>query len=179
DLRMTCLARRRDQLDALTNVLAGGDRETAAHAIDAVFALPDLAGCADAAALTAAVPPPADAGLRAKVAALDRRLDRARSLQQAGQVPAALTEAQRAAADARTIDYAPARARALFRLGDIDSDAGDGRAAEASFFEAARLAALAHDDRMLGEVYLGLVWAIGYQEARYADATVMARVADA
>jgi len=161
DLRMGCLDRRRAQLDALSTVLGDGEREAVAHAVDAAFALPDLARCADVAALTAAVPRPDDPGLRTRVDAIERQLDHVSALQQAGLVPAALAEAQRVAAEARAIEYAPTRARALFLLGDLESDAGNGGVAEATLFGAAKAAAYAHDDHLLAEVYLALTWVIG------------------
>ncbi len=179
DLRMRCLERRRDQLGALAAVLASAAPTTGAQAIDAAFALPDLHRCADADALNAAVPPPENAALRERVEDLDHRLDRALALQQAGMVPAALAEAQATAADAARIDYPPIRARALFRLGDLQSDAGEGSAAETTLYQAAKAAAIAHDDRLLAESYLALAWVLGYQQARFTDATVLTRVCEA
>src|SRR6185436_6392234 len=98
DLRVRCLDRRRAQLGAMTALLAAADHDAIAHAIDAAFALPELRACADTVALSAAVPPPDDPALRARIEQIDRRVDRARALQLAGKLPASLDEAHAAAA---------------------------------------------------------------------------------
>lgn len=73
-LRMTCLERRRIDLEALTNVLANPTAEQAARAVESAETLLPLSSCADIEALRAPVPPPADAKLRARTDALYKEL---------------------------------------------------------------------------------------------------------
>ncbi len=73
-LRMTCLERRRIDLEALTNVLAKPTAEQATRAVESAENLPPLSYCADIEALRAPVPPPADAKLRARTDALYKEL---------------------------------------------------------------------------------------------------------
>src|SRR5262249_45974600 len=71
DLRMQCLDRRLGQVRALPALLARRpDPDLLPNAIPAVVGLQPLDGCADAAALTAATPPPREPGRRAWLAAL-------------------------------------------------------------------------------------------------------------
>src|SRR5262249_34877619 len=53
DLRLHCLARTLDHLDALLVALAHADAESIEHGVDAAAQLPELAGCADVDALLA------------------------------------------------------------------------------------------------------------------------------
>jgi hypothetical protein len=87
DLRMRCLDRRLGQVRALARVFAGADRAMVTRAVGAVDALESLDGCADAEALTAAMPPPSSPSLRAWVDAAHGRLDRVDALREAGQAP--------------------------------------------------------------------------------------------
>ena len=60
DLRMQCLAERRDAIGATVDVLAVADAAVVAKASSAVSALPPIDDCANLALLRAAVRPPAD-----------------------------------------------------------------------------------------------------------------------
>src|SRR4029078_10393173 len=76
-LREVCLDRRRGQLQALTTLLAErSDPGVVDKAVTAVAGLYPVAACADIEALTARVRPPEDPALRARVAALQPRVDR-------------------------------------------------------------------------------------------------------
>jgi hypothetical protein len=60
DLRMSCLARRRADLDVTLEALAQTDREKLRHAVQMIAGLPSLAPCADASGLLAIAPRPTD-----------------------------------------------------------------------------------------------------------------------
>src|SRR6185436_17046127 len=83
-LRLSCLDRRLESLSALVSVLKAADAQVAQKAIDATAGLPSLDACADLAALTALVPPPADAAARAKVDAIRSRLAKPKAMLLAG-----------------------------------------------------------------------------------------------
>src|SRR5690606_7190818 len=84
DLRMQCLQHRRDALAAAVEVLVGADASVAEGAIGMVAELPGLGGCADVAALQAAVPPPDDPALAAAVDEARRALARGRAIGDVG-----------------------------------------------------------------------------------------------
>jgi tetratricopeptide (TPR) repeat protein/predicted Ser/Thr protein kinase len=83
-LRMACLDRHLARLDALVEVYEQADAEVVESALEAVGSLPPLRICADLDALASGVRPPETAQARERVEALRRRLDAARSLEQAG-----------------------------------------------------------------------------------------------
>jgi len=180
DRRMACLERLRGRLGALTQIYTHNvDRELVDGAPDAAYRLGDLDRCADVDALLAAAPPPADPVLRARADDLRRRLDEAAAQQQAGRSPAALEAAKPLVAEAAQSGDVHLQAQAHFLIGDLDSDMGETAASANEMYEAARLAAEAHDDELVAQSVLTLAWVIGYQEARVDDGMAMLRVAEA
>ncbi|XXX75567.1 tetratricopeptide repeat protein [Sorangium sp. So ce134] len=174
DLRTACLERRRQEMTALAALFARGpDAEVLDRSVQASLSLPGLAGCADAGALTAAIPPPEDAEARARVGALRGRLAEVRALAEAGKVGEALALARPIADEARSVGHAPIEAEALLSLGRAQRDAHDTKAAEATLGEAARAASRARDDAVAAEAWTQLLYVIGYQEARHADALAL------
>ncbi len=118
DLRTACLERRRSEMGALTTLLARGpDGEVLDRAAAASLALGGLSPCADAAALAAAIPPPADAAARARVDGLRSRLAEITALDDAGKYQDALALALPLVGEARATGYAPVEAEALLALG--------------------------------------------------------------
>ncbi|WP_437811159.1 tetratricopeptide repeat protein [Sorangium sp. So ce1078] len=179
DLRTACLERRRQEMMALTALFARGpDAEALDRSVQASLALPGLEGCADAGALTAAIPPPADAAARAQVGALRGRLAEVRALAEAGKFAEALALARPIADEARAVGYAPIEAEALLSLGRAQRDAHDAKGAEATLGEAARAASRARDDALAADAWTQLLYVIGYLEARHADALALRLAAE-
>ncbi|WP_437997656.1 serine/threonine-protein kinase [Sorangium sp. So ce185] len=179
DLRTACLERRRQEMTALAALFARGpDAEVLDRSVQASLALPGLAGCADAGALTAAIPPPEDAAARARVGALRGRLAEVRALAEAGKIGEALALARPIADEARTVGHAPIEAEALLALGRAQRDAHDTKAAEATLGEAARAASRARDDAVAAEAWTQLLYVIGYQEARHEGALALRLAAE-
>ncbi|WP_438040633.1 tetratricopeptide repeat protein [Sorangium sp. So ce128] len=179
DLRTLCLERRRQEMGALTALFAhGADAEVLDRSIEASLALPGLERCADAGALTAAIPPPADAAARARIDALRRRLAEVRALDEAGKFGDALALARPLADEARAADYAPIEAEALLMLGRAARDAHDAPAAEAALREALRAAARARDDALAAEAWPQLIYVVGYLGGRHADALALQLAAE-
>ncbi|AGP41059.1 serine/threonine-protein kinase [Sorangium cellulosum] len=179
DLRTACLERRRQEMTALAALFARGpDAEVLDRSVQASLALPGLAGCADAGALTAAIPPPEDAAARARVGALRGRLAEVRALAEAGKFGEALALARPIADEARAVGHAPIEAEALLALGRAQRDAHDTKAAEATLGEAARAASRARDDAVAAEAWTQLLYVIGYQEARHEGALALRLAAE-
>src|SRR5262249_40719201 len=105
DLRMSCLTRRKVQLGALTSLLSERpDPQVLDKSVQAALGLPGLETCADAAVLTAEIPPPEQPAVRAAVEGLQRRLAAAQELLDAGKLSAGLGAAEAVARDARALD---------------------------------------------------------------------------
>ncbi|WP_437875933.1 tetratricopeptide repeat protein [Sorangium sp. So ce513] len=179
DLRTACLERRRQEMTALTALFARGpDPEVLDRSVQASLALPGLERCADTGALTAAFPPPADAAARARVDSLRGRLDEVRALAEAGKFAEALALARPIADEARAAGYAPVEAEALLALGRAQRDTHDTKGAEATLGEAARAASRARDDALAADAWTQLIYVIGYQEARHAEALTLRLAAE-
>jgi serine/threonine-protein kinase len=179
DLRTWCLDRRREEMKALTELLAKGpDGDVLDNSVQASLALTGLGGCADASALAAAIPPPPDAEARARIDALRARAGEAKALDDAGKYQDGLALASPLAGDARATRYAPIEAEALAMLGRLQRDMQDAKAAEGTLREAALAAARAKDDARLAEVWTELIYVVGVQQARFADALALRPVAE-
>jgi tetratricopeptide (TPR) repeat protein len=175
DLRMQCLARHRAEVAGLVAAWRTPDREQLARAAGAVAQLTPLAECADIAALTARVPPPADPIVRTVVARAAERLATSTGLARAGKYSAALAIAAAVAHDA---SYPPLLAEALYRRGQLEGAVGDNRTAERTLTAAVEQAARAHDDRMVANAWIGLVEIVGHRLARSAEGLALARAAE-
>jgi tetratricopeptide (TPR) repeat protein/predicted Ser/Thr protein kinase len=118
DLRTACLDQRRASLAATVDVVASA--ETGLDAVyKVVAALPSLSTCADVEALTAAIPPPGDPLLRARVQMHRETLARVEVLEQTGQLRRGLQLVEEVLADAAASDYAPLAAEAHFHQGSL------------------------------------------------------------
>ena len=125
DLRIQCLSQRLGETDATLALLAQGGDDTVDHAIDAVMKLPPIADCADTAALTASVAPPANPAIAARVAVVRSQLDAARAMEKLGRYAPARELAQAALANARGAEYLPIVANALYVAGVCGLELGD------------------------------------------------------
>jgi tetratricopeptide (TPR) repeat protein len=171
DLRNGCLERRLDLTDGLVDRFQKADRVTVEGAVQAAGRLPDLAPCADVAALEARTPLPAGAAARAR-------------LDHAGETLAAL-EAQRAAhastaelrpqvdalvEEARALGYAPQLAAAQLFSGRVYVDADDGPHARDALLAAAAAALEGGDDETLVAAWNEMVEAATDVLADYPEA---------
>jgi tetratricopeptide (TPR) repeat protein len=179
DLRAACLDRRRDELGALSGVLvADPGPEVIDRSIAAVLALPAIDICRDDAALEAAVPPPEDPAVRARVAALRKRLDQVEALMRAGELKKGQGEAVAIAAEARDVPYVPFQAAALAALAGLSQDNGKHEEAEALFREVTRLAGEARDDKLVATALIRLIEATARLPARLPEAISLVPAAE-
>ncbi len=94
DRTMSCLRRRRGELETAVQVLGELDRASSQNSIDVVARLAPVEACGDVANLAADEPPIADPAVRMQVVALRHRLGRAAALDAAAQSTAAIAEAR-------------------------------------------------------------------------------------
>jgi tetratricopeptide (TPR) repeat protein len=171
DLRMSCLDRRLSELRALSFALTRApDAAAVDKAIPASLGLTNPDVCADLAAVTAAARGlPEDARLRARVVALEGRLDEAQAFMDTGASVNGRVLAHASLVEARLLGVGRASARALTLVGRAYRDAGDGSGTEATAHEAIRVAAAAHEDRHEADAWQLLVYAVGHLQGRLAD----------
>ncbi len=170
DLRMTCLQRRRGELVALLDRLAVADTATVRAAVAAVDQLTPIERCADAEALTAAIPPPADPTAAARVAALRDRLAEARAAGWTRKHAEGLAIVKNVVTEAKTLAYRPLLAEALVVRGDLEDASGDYEAARASLQEGLWLADVCGDDVLLAKAMSALMVVLGERQAKFEEA---------
>jgi serine/threonine-protein kinase len=180
DLRTQCLDRRLKEMGALAAIFARGpDPAVLDRAVQSLLSLPDLEVCADASALSAAIPPPADPSARARIDALRGRLGEAEALYVAGKYKEGLPAASALAEEAKATQYTPLEAEALALRGRFERAGGDAKSAEATFREVIPLAARARDDDLVARSWSDLLFAVGMDQTRYADALALRPAAEA
>lgn len=179
DLREECLAERTRALASVTSVFASAGDAEIENGMALVGSLPPLAACADRAWLVQRVRPPADPATRARALAIGDLAATSRAQLRAGKIPDAVATAERAAAQAATLDHLPTRARAELAAGQARAKLGETDRAETHLQEAAQLAQRGHDDATAAEAWIELVKVIGHGNARYAEALRYAGFADA
>ncbi len=179
DLRMACLDARRGQLEALVRLFAHADGEVADHALEAADALPAFDPCADATALRAREPLPDDPAVRAQIEELRARLAHAEALEHAGKPDDALAIAELASRRADEVGYAPLRAEAALRLGNVLEVLGRWQAAETALRRAEVAAEAARDDASLADARIALVMVSGDRLLRQREGELWAELARA
>ena len=178
DRRMLCLARRQQEATALVDALTSADDAVVGRSVVAAGTLPDVATCADVAALSQIVAPPADAATRVKIDALTPQLADARARFQTGHYPAALELATKTATEARVIAYRPFEAEADLLQGQIERAMGREQA-KASFEAAVWAAEAGRHDEIAARAWAALVFVVGYQGADYKRGAELAQRASA
>jgi predicted Ser/Thr protein kinase len=173
DLRMACLDDRVTELRVLTDQLIAADRAVVGRALDAVRGLESLDACARGAALRAGGQRATDAG----AAERRERLARVQSLSLIGDRPRALELARALAGDASAARDREIEGHALHSVGQLLTAKGDVAGAEQALYGAVAAAQAADADELAAKVWLDLVWLIGEEAARPAEAHRFARVA--
>ncbi|MCY1078798.1 tetratricopeptide repeat protein [Archangium lansingense] len=166
DLRMECLGQRLATLRELTEVLVAADARVVERSAQAVSGLPDLEGCASVVGLSSPVPPPADAGARARIASLRADVAWARARFDAGRYGPGRERMVRAAEAARELGWRPLEAEVLHLLGQLEYAADDGKAAVQSLHRALWAAQAGRDDAAAARVSVELVRVSGTQMMR-------------
>ncbi len=179
DLRMRCLDRRRRAFAALVEVLADADAEGAARAVQAVDALPSLAGCRDLEALRAPTPLPDPPAQRAEAEALFDVLGRVEALRQSRRYDEARALVDDAVQRAQALGHAPTEADARLAAAWVMVDQGELDPAEAELRAGLHAAERGHHDEAVTLAWNRLAWVVGYKLARHDEGRDLARHAEA
>jgi tetratricopeptide (TPR) repeat protein len=173
DLRMACLDDRATELRALTDQLIVAERTAVGHALDAVRGLERLDACARGATLRAGGHRATDAGAGER----RERLARAQSLSLIGDRPRALELARTLVHDAGAAADRELEGQALLIVGRLLMIKGDVPGAEQALYGAVAAAQAAAADELAAKIWLELVWLIGDEASRPAEAQRFARIA--
>ncbi|RYZ35121.1 MAG: tetratricopeptide repeat protein [Myxococcaceae bacterium] len=176
--RFVCLERRRKDLGALVGTLQTADAALVDKSLDAVYALPSPADCADVAALAEVQPRPADPAKRAELDALEDQLAEVKARIDTSRMPKALELAKKAEARVVATGYLPLVAELRFHLGWAQSVLGEKDAGGASLEQAVYDAEAGRADRLAVSVMNKLIYVDGEQE-KYELARRWGRLGDA
>ncbi len=179
DLRMTCLQERLGGLRALTDVFKDANGQVVENAVSAANNLGSLDRCADVPLLRSVVRPPEDPATRARVAKLRHQLAGMKALYDSGRYREGLKASPRLLDEVRALGYQPLIAETLEAIGMMYCKSNDVTSAEKTLVDSYLAADASRDDEVRAEDATNLVWVVGYQEGRYADAQRWAKYADA
>jgi serine/threonine-protein kinase len=173
-LREACLERRRSQMRALTELLAEkSDPDVLDKGVEAAQNLAPVSGCADIEALTSRVRPPEDPALRARVDALQPRIDRLEALYTTGQYEAGIAEGEGLLPQLRAVPYPLLTAQAARWLGLMQDGEGKYEPAKQLLREAASLAAEGGDDILVAEAWARVLFITGDKQEHFDEAGVI------
>jgi tetratricopeptide (TPR) repeat protein len=170
DLRMTCLAGRRDAVNATVGIFAEANDDVIERAVQMVVDLPELSRCANTELLNAQIPPPEDPVVAAKVDELRARATHVDTQRRAGQFAEALTAARGLADEAKTIDYPPVRVETALLLGTLLERTGDYPVAEQVLTDAFWSANGLKHEAVAAKAASLLVLVVGHHAGRHDDA---------
>lgn len=179
DLRMHCLDRRLGDLRALTALFSTGSPDVVERAVAASQNLPGLAGCADTAALTAPIPPPAGKAARREVDRLETEVASARALWTTGRYAEARKAADGTVTRAARLGYAPVLAEALHTRFLAEDSLNTFAQAEETLFSALTAGQRGHHDALVARGWIDLIWEAGFRQRKYGEAKRWAEMATA
>ena len=177
DLRMTCLEGRRGALASLVDELVKADAKVVDRAPRATLGLPELASCADVAALQTPAPLPPGAEVRRQIAAIGKEVGRADALRLAGRFAEGRKVAAQAVAEAQKTSYAPLLAEAQLALGILDEDSGDLKSAEEHLQDSLFTAMRGHAEEVALRAATALAIDVGRAQNRIREGRLWARLA--
>ncbi|WAS93281.1 serine/threonine-protein kinase [Nannocystis punicea] len=160
DLRMTCLAERRDRLAAAIDMFEHPDDMLVAKVDELTASLPAIGQCSEDKYLLAKVRPP-DAAVADEVGAARSELGRAETLELTGRFAEALLLLDAAEAAAAGIDYPPVHAELAFRRGSVRENDGDYLGARKAFEDAFFFAIAAGHQEVAIDAATRLAYVVG------------------
>lgn len=178
-LRMTCLQRRLNGVDAVVKLFEKADLPLVNRSGEAVGALRGVSGCDNVEALMSPVAVPEDDHTRAQVEAVRAQLNRAEALLWVGSFKEGLPLAEAAVKTAATLGYRPLEADAYNLLGWLQHRLGQSKPSEQSRYHAVVAASAGNHDEVAAQAATELVFTLGLEQHRYEQAHFWARQAGA
>ncbi|MCP3139393.1 serine/threonine-protein kinase [Pyxidicoccus xibeiensis] len=163
-----CLDARLWQLAAVTDVLEKADVLTVQHAHSLTASLEGLAGCRDTPGLSSRPQPPDN--LRARVEAARHKLTQSRVHLVARRFTDGLAVTSALLEELKGLDYKPLEAEVLLAHAEFLGGSGKPKEAEDVLYRALWAAEAGRDDVTVARVWLELIWVVGEEQSRTADA---------
>jgi tetratricopeptide (TPR) repeat protein/predicted Ser/Thr protein kinase len=179
DLRTACLHARLDDVRAFAELLQHADSSLVDNAYGASLKLRPLQACADVQALRAAYEPIGDAGKQRAVESLRQETANVTARFNTGRCEETAPLASSLAARARTVDYVPARAEALYASSRVAEACGDPKVAAELLLQTATDAQASHQDDLVARTLTRLAYVEGSALSRYEEGLDFARLAEA
>jgi tetratricopeptide (TPR) repeat protein len=176
--QVVCLELRRESLRALVKVLGEVDARGVEKSLDAVYALPSPADCANVGTLSEQQPRPADPSRRADLERLETRVAELKALLDVSRYPAALEEAEALAPRVEASGYLPLLAEMRLHQGWLLALMGRTQEGASLLEQAVYDAAAGKADRLQVSILNRLLFVTGQLE-RYADAERWGRLGEA
>ncbi len=177
DLRSACLVERQRELGVTVRLLATADAKTVDRAVTMVRELPDLAQCADVAALRTPYAEPKEPDKKVKIDAVRAELAEAAALLRARKNDEAEVLGRKAAEEARALGSRPTEALAWFDVGTSLAARGKDEEARATFLDSATIASSARDDETEARAWTALVKTVGYDLGKVEEGELYSRLA--
>jgi tetratricopeptide (TPR) repeat protein len=177
DARMGCLRGRVAQLEALTTEFTSADDALIERATQAVAALQPVRACAELEAGEMVWPVADDA--RTEVEAIERSIAAFDATQAAGRYERAVEVANDALSRATTLGHTPLMVDARWRRGIARAAVGEIDEGVADMTSAAYDGIASRHDEGTARAATRAAFTIGYRQARYDEASVWARTAEA
>ena len=179
DLKMGCMNRHFQNAAALIRVFGKADKTVVQKSVQAVSSLSGFSNCNDVDALQAKIPPPKDDQTKTKVDAIREHLAEIEALVNTGKYRDGLDQLIEVEKRAKTIDYLPVHAQALYHLGEIYERVGEYKMAETALKSAVKAAGKSKDTLLVAKTMVLLVWVIGYQQSRHEEGLLLSEAAEA
>jgi tetratricopeptide (TPR) repeat protein len=176
--RLVCLERRRKDMRATVELLAGADAALVDKAMDAVHTLPRLQECEDVESLAEQQGLPTDPARRAEIERLEGQLAEVRARVDTGRYQAALEAARQLEAPVLTTGYLPLMAELHFHLGWLQEQRGDSPAAAQLLAQAASDAEAGRADRLKTSIFNKLIF-VEESQQHFAQAAAWGELAEA
>jgi tetratricopeptide (TPR) repeat protein len=159
------------------DVYATADARVVRNAVQGVEGLTPVEACSDLLVKEGQYALPAEPAARARAEELRSKLASADAMLRAGRPTEAHPIAEAALADARALHDGSLEADAAQLLGMTSLRAGDTKSAETQLPQAAVLATRSHSDNVLAQAFNYTCFAIGHEQARYAEGRVWCELA--
>jgi tetratricopeptide (TPR) repeat protein/predicted Ser/Thr protein kinase len=176
--RLVCLERRRKDMRATVELLAGADAALVDKALDAVHTLPRLQECEDVESLAEQQGLPTDPARRAEIERLEGQLAEVRARVDAGRFQAALEAARQLETPVLATGHLPLMAELRFHLGWLQEQLGDSPAAARLLSQAASNAEAGRADRLKAAILNKLLFVADGQQ-HFAQAAAWGELAEA